>query len=306
MKTILVTGSNGLLGQKLIHLLASQKEFCFVATARGQNRVLLDKPFKFASMDITNPEQIQEVFSHFKPEILIHTAAMTQVDDCEKDQENCLLQNVKAVQYLVQAAEKYNTFFIYLSTDFIFDGTAGPYDEEAKPNPISFYGNSKWEAEKIVQASNLSWAIARTVLVYGVAQNMSRSNIILWVKKSLEEGKKIKVVDDQWRTPTLAEDLAKGCFLIAQKQATGIFNISGKDFLTPYQIALATADFFGLDKTLIERTDSTTFTQPARRPPRTGFIIEKARKILGYEPHSFQEGLALVADQLAKQQAKFY
>lgn len=305
MKTILITGSNGLLGQKLIHLLTSQKEFRFVATARGQNRVLLDKPFEFASMDITNPEQIQEVFFHYKPEILIHTAAMTQVDDCEKDQENCLLQNVKAVRYLAQAAEKYNTFFVHLSTDFIFDGTAGPYDEEAQPNPISFYGNSKWEAEKILQSSSLQWAIARTVLVYGVAQDMSRSNIVLWVKKSLEEGKKIKVVDDQWRTPTLAEDLAKGCFLIAQKQATGIFNISGKDLLTPYQMALATADFFDLDKTLIERADSITFTQPARRPPRTGFIIEKARKILGYEPHSFQEGLALVAEQLAKQQAKF-
>jgi dTDP-4-dehydrorhamnose reductase len=306
LKTILVTGSNGLLGQKLIHLLASQKEFRLVATARGQNRVLLDKPFEFASMDITNPEQIQEVFTRYQPHLLIHTAAMTQVDDCEKDHENCLLQNVKAVQYLAQAAEKYNTFFIHLSTDFIFDGTAGPYDEEAQPNPISFYGNSKWEAEKILQSSSLQWAIARTVLVYGIAQDMSRSNIILWVKKSLEEGKKIKVVDDQWRTPTLAEDLAKGCFLIAQKQATGIFNISGKDLLTPYQMALATADFFGLDKTLIERADSTTFTQPARRPPRTGFVIEKARKILGYEPHSFQEGLAIVAEQLAKQQqAKF-
>ncbi|MCS6795897.1 MAG: SDR family oxidoreductase, partial [Raineya sp.] len=236
MKTILITGSNGLLGQKLVHLLALQSEFKWVATARGHNRVHLPQPFEFASMDITNPTQIQEVFAHYKPDILIHTAAMTQVDECEKDHKNCILQNVTAVRYLVEVAEKYKTFFIHLSTDFIFDGSAGPYTEEAIPNPISFYGNSKWEAEKIIQNSSLSWAIARTVLVYGVAQDMSRSNIILWVKKSLEEGKKIKVVDDQWRTPTLAEDLAKGCLLIAQKQAQGIFNISGKDFLTPYQM----------------------------------------------------------------------
>lgn len=300
MKTILITGSNGLLGQKLVSLLATQNQFRWIATARGQNRLKLSQPFEFATMDITQPRQIQEVFARYKPDILIHTAAMTQVDECELNKESCILHNVTAVEYLVKTAQQYNTFFIHLSTDFIFDGTAGPYDENATPNPISFYGQSKWEAEKIIQQSSLLWAIVRTVLVYGVAQDMSRSNIILWVKKSLEEGKKIKVVDDQWRTPTLAEDLAKGCFLIAQKQATGIFNISGKDLLTPYQMALATADFFKLDKSLIEQANATTFTQPARRPPRTGFIIEKARKMLGYEPCSFQEGLAIVAQQLTK------
>ena len=106
------------------------------------------------------------------------------------------------------------------------------------------------------------------------------------------------MVDDQLRTPTLAEDLAMGCYLIAKKRATGIFNISGKDLLTPYDMAMMTAEFYGLDKALIERVDSTVFKQPARRPLKTGFVIEKAKKELGYNPHSFREGLEIVANQV--------
>jgi dTDP-4-dehydrorhamnose reductase len=294
----LITGSNGLLGQKLTDLLQNQNEINWIATARGKNRNPKLSDTHFATMDITNPEEIEQIFGRYKPSVLIHTAAMTQVDDCETQQETCWLQNVQAVEYLINACSKYHTFFVHLSTDFIFDGSAGPYDEAAAANPISFYGNSKWEAEKRLQNSSIEWAIARTVLVYGIVEDMSRSNIILWVKKSLEEGKLIKVVDDQWRTPTLAEDLAMGVYLVAQKREKGIFNISGKDFLSPYQMALATADFFGLDKNLIQRADSTTFSQPAKRPPKTGFIIEKARKILGYQPHSFQEGLELLQKQM--------
>ncbi len=136
------------------------------------------------------------------------------------------------------------------------------------------------------------------MLVYGIAHDMSRSNIILWVKKSLEEGKNIKVVTDQWRTPTLAEDLAVGCYLIAEKEAEGIFNISGKDLLTPYEMAMMTADYFELDKSLIAEADSTTFTQPAKRPARTGFILDKPREKLGYEPRSFREGIEILAGQV--------
>ena len=118
------------------------------------------------------------------------------------------------------------------------------------------------------------------------------------MKKNLEQGKTIQVVNDQWRTPTLAEDLAEGCFLAARKKATGIFNICGKDYLSVYDIAMRTAECFGLDKGFIKETDSTKFSQPAARPMRTGFIIEKARRVLGYEPHSLEEGLSIVASQL--------
>jgi dTDP-4-dehydrorhamnose reductase len=186
-----------------------------------------------------------------------------------------------------------------VSTDFIFVGSKELLDETAVPNPVNYYGESKLAGEKVIRESDISWAILRTVLVFGVTKDMSRSNIVLWVKKSLEEGKTIQVVNDQWRTPTLAEDLAMGCYLAATKKSKGIFNISGKDYLSAYDIAIHTADFFKLEKSLIKETDSTKFTQPARRPPRTGFIIDKARKELGYEPRSFKEGLGVLATQLA-------
>jgi dTDP-4-dehydrorhamnose reductase len=151
--------------------------------------------------------------------------------------------------------------------------------------------------------SGIDFAIARTVLVYGVAHDMSRSNIILWVKSSLEQGKKIQVVNDQWRTPTLAEDLAMGCALIIDKDESGVFNISGKDFLNPYQMAVKTAAFFGLDSSLIEEVDGSRFSQPAKRPPRTGFFIDKAISRLGYAPRTFDEGIAIVAQQLTNRAA---
>lgn len=300
MQKILITGANGLLGQKLVELLVQQPDVQLIATAKGPNRQSFTQGYQYLTLDITNRQNIDEVIDQTKPDVLIHTAAMTNVDQCESERDLCWEMNVKALEYLVAACERHQVHLIHLSTDFIFDGENGPYHEDATAKPISYYGESKLAAEHIVQQAGCPWSIARTVLVYGIVNDMSRSNIILWVKKSLEEGKTIKVVTDQFRTPTLAEDLAMGCWLIAQQHALGIFNISGKDFLTPYEMALQTADFFKLDKSLIQSADSSTFSQPARRPPRTGFIIDKAINILGYKPHSFMEGIALLASQIPK------
>jgi dTDP-4-dehydrorhamnose reductase len=294
---ILVTGSNGLLGQKLVELISTKNDY-LIATAKS--KMVIDLPRgEYHSLDITNRNEVESVLQNSKPDVIINTAAMTQVDQCESEQEKCWLNNVTAVEKLVSACEQTKTHFIQVSTDFIFDGTYGPLDETAKPNPISFYGKSKLAAEVAVQKSKADWAILRTVLVYGITKDMSRSNIVLWVKKSLEEGKTINVVNDQWRTPTLAEDLAQGCYLAVTKKAKGIYNISGDEMMTPYDIAIKTADFFGLDKSLIKQTDSTQFKQPAARPPKTGFIIDKAKKELGYQPHRFIEGLEVLNTQLS-------
>jgi dTDP-4-dehydrorhamnose reductase len=305
MKKILITGSNGLLGQKLVELLTKitadgEPLNHVIATARGENRLPFTEGYEYQSMDITSREQVLEVVANTKPDVIIHTAAMTNVDQCESEKDLCWQQNVNSVEYLVEACAKIDCFLLHVSTDFIFDGKSGPYKEDAEANPISFYGWSKYAAEKAVTNSNIRWAIARTVLVYGIAHDMSRTNIILWVKKSLEDGKNIKVVTDQWRTPTLAEDLAKGCALIAEKEAEGIFNISGKDFLTPYEMAIMTADYFKLDKSLISQADSTTFSQPAKRPPRTGFDLSKSQQVLDYQPVSFMEGIEVLAGQINK------
>lgn len=296
---ILITGANGLLGQKLVEQLVERGEFEVIATGKGECR-LKGEGYSYVTLDITDPEQVNQVIQNLAPETIIHGAAMTHVDECELNQEACTLANVKATEYLVKAAEQVNSQFIFVSTDFIFSGEdgKGPYDEEATADPVNFYGESKLIGEQLVMESSLKWAIARTVLVYGIANDLSRSNIILWVKSSLEQGKEIQVVDDQVRTPTLAEDLALGCILIAEQKATGIFNISGSDLLTPYDMAMETADFFNLNKDLIKRTDSTKFKQPARRPMKTGFIIEKARKQLGYEPKTFRAGIGILAKQI--------
>jgi dTDP-4-dehydrorhamnose reductase len=295
---ILVTGSNGLLGQKLVELILTKDDF-LIATAKS--KLAIDQPKgEFHSLDITQLTEVEKVVSKTKPDVIINTAAMTQVDHCETEREKCWLNNVTAVENLVKACEKTGTRLIHVSTDFIFDGTRGPLDELEKPNPLSYYGESKLAAEIAVQKSNIDWAILRTVLVFGVTKDMSRSNIVLWVKKSLEEGKTINVVNDQWRTPTLAEDLAMGCYLAATKKAKGIYNISGYEMMTPYDIAIATADFFRLDKSLIKQTDSTKFKQPAARPPKTGFIIDKAKRELGYAPRTFKEGLKLLSSQIGR------
>lgn len=296
---ILITGANGLLGQKLVSLIVNGGEHQLIATARGENRLPFDQnKYTYDTLDITNEAQVKAVIAKHKPDVVIHTAAMTNVDQCETEKEACWDLNVNAVQYMVKACETNNSFLVHLSTDFIFDGEAGPYDEEATANPISYYGESKLAAEHIITQSKLNWSIVRTVLVYGIAHDMSRTNIILWVKKSLEEGKEIKVVDDQLRSPTLAEDLAQGCLLIAEQRAKGIFNICGMDLLNPYEMAIKTANYFNLSTATMQKADSSTFTQTAKRPPKTGLLIEKARKVLGYKPRSFDEGIAFLAKQL--------
>jgi dTDP-4-dehydrorhamnose reductase len=225
---------------------------------------------------------------------------MTNVDACELDHAACDAQNVDAVKYIVEACNEVKSHLVQISTDFIFDGKNGPYTEDAAPAPLSYYGNSKLKGEELVINGSQSWAIVRTVLVFGIVANMSRSNIVLWAKGALEKGAPIHVVDDQFRTPTLAEDLATGCMLIEQKHAQGIYNISGKDFMSIYELVGRVARFFKLNAGLVNRANSQTFTQPAARPLVTGFVLDKAIRELGYAPHSFEEGMALIQQQLLR------
>ena len=302
---ILITGSNGLLGQKLVYKLRNKNGITCIATARGENRLVEKSGYDFHSLDITNPTEVEALFRKLKPDVVINTAAMTNVDACETERDACWELNVSAVEFQVEFLEAlqqedttYRPHFIHLSTDFIFDGTHGPLDEDETPNPLSYYAESKLAAERVVRGARVSWAIARTVLVYGIVDNMSRSNIVLWVKSNLEAGKTINVVDDQFRTPTLAEDLADGCILIAEKRALGVYNISGPDFMSILELARVVADYYGLDKTLIKPSKRADIKQPAQRPPVTGFIIDKARRVLGYQPHTFREGIALLEAQI--------
>ena len=310
MQRILITGTNGLLGQKLVYLLlernlTSAKQYQIIATSRGENRLVIKKGYQYFELDITNEAEVQRVFAQTKPHVIINTAAMTNVDHCEKERKACDVINVDAVAYQLRALEKmkhteknYRPHFIHLSTDFVFDGEAGPYTETDKPNPISYYGLSKYKADLLVEESTINWAIVRTILVYGVVDNMSRSNLVLWAKSALQKGEEIKVINDQFRAPTLAEDLAEGCMLIADKKASGVFNISGRDTYSILDLVYQIADFWQLDKRLIQVVSSATLSQPAKRPPRTGFVLDKAINQLGYKPKSFREGLNIIDKQL--------
>lgn len=298
MNKILVTGSNGLLGQKITELALADQTIELIATSRGENRHPIKSGYRYVDLDILDQHQLRETVAEYRPDAIINTAAMTNVDACEHDPEGCRKLNVDAVATLIELCEAYSIHLIHLSTDFIFDGKEGPYAEDATPNPLSLYGQSKWDAERLIQQSSCKWAILRTILVYGVVADMSRSNIVLWAKGALEKGQPLSVVNDQWRMPTLAEDLAQACLLAVARQAEGIFHISGEDLFAIHELVAAVADFWGLDKSLIREVSSSTLSQAAQRPARTGFVLDKARSVLGYTPHSFREGLAVVDRQL--------
>jgi len=298
-KRILITGSNGLLGQKLIHLILDCSYHTLLATSKGSNRVQSREDFSFTSMDITDQANVIDVVANFRPDVIINTAAMTNVDACESNKGACVSMNINGVENLVNACLAHNIHLIHLSTDFVFDGDAGPYKEDDTPNPLSFYGQSKYDAEQIILNSGLkNWSIARTIIIYGLVENMSRSNIILWAKSALEKGSVINIVDDQFRSPTYANDLAKGCLLIAEKEKNGIFHLSGKDSMSILELVERVADFYGLEKSNINPIKTSSLNQAAKRPPVTGFILNKANQELGYSPLSFNEGLKALTEEL--------
>lgn len=299
-EVVLITGANGLLGRKLIEILSSRASLEVIATGLGESRLpeSYTGVYQWATMDITSQKNVRDVFEQYKPSIVIHAAAMTQADACEDNQEKAFQVNVKGTRHLIEASKAVGAYFVFLSTDFVFDGERGPYSEEDQPNPVNYYGQTKLVSENDLKESGLHWSVLRTVLVYGAAEGLSRSNIILWVRQSLMEGKTIQVVTDQIRTPTLVEDLAEACLLTILKKPKGIFHVSGEDVLTPFQMAELTADYFGLDKNLLEPVNASSFTQSAKRPPQTGFKIEKVQNELGFKPKSFTDGIGILVKQL--------
>ena len=289
---ILITGANGLLGQHLVKLLLDTTSHEIIATSKSEPRgIIQNNRLHYYSLDIINGLEVNLLIDKLRPDTIIHCAALTQIDECEQNPIKAWEVNVTATRFLVDAAKKINAFFIFISTDFVFDGMAGPYKEGDTLNPVSYYGSTKVAAEKAVAESGLQYATIRTCLLYGNILYGNRSNIISWVKENLENEQQIKVVSDQMRTPTYVEDLAMGVLLVVEKKAVGLFHISGKDFLSPYEMALSTAEVLNLDAKLIQKVDASIFVQPAKRPAITGFVIEKARDVLGYAPLSFLEAI---------------
>ena len=292
-RRVLITGANGLLGQELVAVTSRHPDFDVLATARDEEAYSAGSSCGYAQLDITCQQDVRDIMVNFTPDVVINCAAMTHVDRCEENKQACWDVNVEAVELLARCCKQYGAKLVHVSTDFVFDGLNGPYREGDRPCPVNFYGKSKLAAENAIRkAGLLNWAIARTVLVYGTGNKLNRSNIVLWIIDQLSKGHTIRIVDDQWRTPTYAPDLAEGIQKLVRYDKKGVYHLSGREFISVYDFALKIASVFDLDASLIQRANSRSFSQAAPRPPITGFIILKAESEFGFKPRSIDQSLA--------------
>ncbi len=298
MKKILVTGSNGLLGQNLVNQLLKNDTYILYGVSRGNNRNKKGEKYTYSDIDLTNKTELNDFINKVQPDFIIHTAAMTNVDTCELNKEACDRINVDAVKYLVETCELNDIHLIHLSTDFIFDGEKGYYKENDPPNPINYYGLSKLRSEKIISDSNIKYTILRTILVFGITNEL-KNNIILWVKNSIENKQKINVVTDQLRMPTFVDDLVFACLYAIDNGVEGVFNVSSNTLLSIYDMAIEIANTFHLDKSYINPIPTSLLKQPAKRPFKTGFDLNKSFSQLSLPSHSFSENLQVFKNQLA-------
>lgn len=296
--TVLITGSNGLLGQKLVKYCVNNN-INFIASSLGENRNPELDDENYISLDITSADEVNFAVNRFKPSHIINTAAITNVDACETHPELCQKVNVEAVQILFNACRLNNIHFQHLSTDFVFDGTKGNYAEIDEVNPLSRYAKSKVTSENILLTSDYkNWSIVRTIIVFGTGHNLSRSNIVLWAREALMKGDVLTIVDDQFRAPTWADDLALGCMRILEKNKTGIYHISGPETFSIFELVQRIASFMNVPMKSVVRTSSDKLNQKAKRPKKTGFDLSKAKEHLSYEPLSFEQALHKLEEEL--------
>ncbi|MBN1154219.1 dTDP-4-dehydrorhamnose reductase [candidate division KSB1 bacterium] len=291
MEKILITGCNGLLGQKCIQTFVSQKDDVLGCDLHDR-AVLKEKSFRYVNLDLVDRTRVKEIVNKFKPMYIINTAAFTNVDACEIEREKCWKTNVEAVEHLIYAAKKVDAAIIQISTDYVFNGESGPYRESDTPNPLGYYGKSKLAAENLLIESGIKHAILRTMILYGCGVNI-RLNFTTWIIKKLKNKENISVVTDQIGNPTLANDLAYMIRQVINKNKFDLYHASGKEIIDRYAFALKIADQFKLDKSLIHPIKSSELNQTAPRPLNSGFIIDKLETDLSTETLTIKESLTL-------------
>lgn len=290
-KRILITGANGMLGQRLIKFFMKQKYVeVFMTSLEEKNCFGYNN---YAQVDLSKREEVKKVIYDFYPDFIIHTAAYTNVDGCETQRELSWKVNVKSVEYIAEASRLIDAHLIHFSTDYVFDGKNGPYTEVDIPCPISYYGKTKLASENIIKLISPLYTIIRTNVLYGPAL-YGRPDFVKWVVASLRENKTIRIVTDQVNNPTFTDDIIQAVSKITEYKKQGLYNIGGKEFLNRFDFTLRIADYFNLDKKLIEPILTETLKQPAPRPLKSGLINLKAQTELGYKPHSVEDTFDII------------
>ncbi|MGQ9805123.1 MAG: dTDP-4-dehydrorhamnose reductase [Chlorobiales bacterium] len=279
-KRVLIIGANGLVGQKLTEVFSHDRRFDLLISARQSRAYNKVASFGYVQLDASHLASVKELVWNFSPEIIINAAAYTDVDGCEREKELSWKANVTAVENLVVASRLVGARVIHISTDYVFDGKAGPYDETATPNPLSYYGKEKLASENAVRASGENWVIVRTMVVYGVATDVKK-NFAIWLAQELKKGNPVNVVSDQFGNVTLADDLARGIYELVRQNKRGLYHIAGADILSRFEFARKLADEFGYDKSLIRPIKTSELNQLAVRPLQSGLITLKAQAELG-------------------------
>jgi dTDP-4-dehydrorhamnose reductase len=229
-------------------------------------------------MDVTAPGAVEAVLDDVEPDVIVNCAAVSDVTECENDRNRAWAVNARAVKRLAKHCDRLGAHLIQVSTDFVFNGQTGPYDETARPDPVNYYGRTKLAGENALREVGLSdWTLVRTVLLYGTARQLRRSNVVQWMIESLAQGETVHVVTDQWRTPTYVDDLADGIARIIDRDATGIYHLSGQDMVTIHELAETVADVFGFDASLVTRSRATTSRTRWSAPPRPGSSSTRRR-----------------------------
>ena len=297
MKRILICGSNGLLGQRLALMLSSQTEYEVLNTSRKRSFVFDDRLFDYTQLDITKKGDVKSLLSSFHPTAIINAAAAADVDWCEQHREDAWKINVVGVENLIEATRKVGARLIHISTDYIFDGTHGPYSEDDKPNPISYYGKSKLASENAVRIAEIPHTILRTIVLYGNGIGV-RDCFPTWVIKNLRAGKVVRCSEDQISNPTHVNDIAFAAVKGFELNRDGIYHICGSERVSRYQFAVRTAELFGLDPGLVQAVKSADLNQIAPRPPVTGFVTLKAQTDLGLKAMDITQGLTFLKREL--------
>lgn len=291
----LIVGSNGMLGQRLVKLY-SNDNLVELSTCSAEE-ISYNDNVDYKAVDITDREQVKKITYDFTPDVIINSAAFTNVDLCETQRETAWKANVKAVEYLAECARVIDAKIVHISTDYVFDGKNGPYSEKDNPNPISYYGRGKLASENALRISGVSYLIFRTNVLYGPVRK-GRHDFVRWVYDSLKNGKTINIVTDQINNPTYIDDLARGIKKALDFKKEGVYHTGGLEFISRFDFTVRIAEYFGLNKRLINPILTSDLNQPAKRPLKSGLITIKAQSEFGYSAASLEESLLKMKEEL--------